>query len=69
MFEHRTDPLLPRREFFGRLMRSAAAGAGIIAASLFIGMLAHHALEGFSWLNAFVNPQSSSRPMPTGEKQ
>jgi hypothetical protein len=31
--------LLPRREFFGRLMRCALAGAGIIAASVFIGML------------------------------
>ena len=55
MFEHRTDPLLPRREFFGRLMRCAVAGAGIVAASLFIGMFGYHALEGFSWPDAFVN--------------
>jgi hypothetical protein len=55
VFEHRSDPLLPRREFFGRLMRCAVAGAGIVAASLFIGMFGYHALEGFSWLDAFVN--------------
>lgn len=55
MFERRSDPLLTRREFFGRLMRCAVARAGIIAASLFIGILGHHALEGFSWLDAFVS--------------
>jgi len=31
MFERRSDPLLPRREFFSRLMRCAVTGAGIIA--------------------------------------
>ena len=55
MFEHRSDPLLPRRLFLGRLARSAAVGAGLIAGSLLIGMLGYHLLEGFSWLDAFVN--------------
>ena len=55
MFEHRTDLLLSRRNFFGRLMRCAAAGASIIAVSLFIGMLEYHLLEDFSWLDSFVN--------------
>jgi NO-binding membrane sensor protein with MHYT domain len=55
MFERRTDPLLPRREFIGRLARGAVVGLGLIAVSLFIGMLGYHLLEGFSWLDAFVN--------------
>lgn len=55
MFEHRTEPLLPRRAFFGRLMRCSATGAALVAISLFIGMLGYHVLEGFSWLDAFVN--------------
>ena len=55
IFERRTDPLLPRRKFLGRLARCAAAGAGLITVSLFAGMLGYHGLEGLSWLDAFVN--------------
>lgn len=55
MFEHRTDPLLPRRLFFGRLMRGGIIGASLVAVSLLIGMFGYHFLEGFSWLDAFVN--------------
>ena len=55
MFEHRTDPLLPRRLFVGRLMRGGIIGASLVAVSLLIGMFGYHFLEGFSWLDAFVN--------------
>ena len=55
MFEHRTQPLLPRRDFARRLARSAGAGAAIIASSLFAGMLGYHSLEDMSWIDAFVN--------------
>ena len=55
MFEHRTDPLLPRRLFFGRLMRCGIIGASLVTVSLLIGMFGYHFLEGFSWLDAFVN--------------
>ncbi|HST27479.1 MAG TPA: hypothetical protein VLK26_03835 [Rudaea sp.] len=55
MFEHRSDPLLPRRAFVGRMARSAVAGVILIAISLLIGMLGYHFLESLSWLDAFVN--------------
>ncbi len=55
MFEHRTDSLLPHRQFLGRLARCGAVGAALIAFSLLIGMLGYHMLEGLSWLDAFVN--------------
>jgi hypothetical protein len=45
VFERRTDPLLPRRKFFGRLMFCATAGAGILAISMFIDALGYHSLR------------------------
>ncbi len=54
-FEHRTEPLLPRRRFYGRLGRGAVLGLGIILGSLGLGMMGYHFLEHLSWLDAFVN--------------
>jgi hypothetical protein len=55
MFEHRREPLLPRRVFYGRLARSAGIGSLIILLSLLIGMAGYHFLEKMSWLDAFAN--------------
>ena len=55
MFEHRKTPLLPKRAFYRRLLRSIALAAGIIVASLGLGMVGYHSLEGLSWLDAFLN--------------
>jgi hypothetical protein len=55
MFEHRSEPLLPRGAFFRRLAGSAGLGAGLIAASLFIGMLGYHVFERLSWIDSFLN--------------
>jgi len=55
MFEHRANPLLPRRQFFARLARSAWLGLVIIGGSLAIGMIGYHAFEHMSWLDAFAN--------------
>jgi hypothetical protein len=55
MFEHRKQPLLPRRAFYARLARSAAVAGAIVAASLAVGMAGYHGLEGMSWLDAFMN--------------
>jgi hypothetical protein len=55
MFEHRTQPLLPRRVFYGRLARSLGVASGIIFASLLMGMAGYHYFEKLSWLDAFLN--------------
>jgi hypothetical protein len=54
-FEHKSDPLLPRRAFLGRLATSAAIGMALVAVSLLIGMAGYHLLERLSWLDAFLN--------------
>ena len=55
MFEHRRQPLLPRRVFYGRLARSTGIGFLIILLSLAIGMAGYHFLEKMSWLDAYAN--------------
>src|SRR5512143_869952 len=55
MYEHRSEPLLPRRAFFRRLAASTSVGLALVAASLFAGMLGYHAIERLSWIDAFFN--------------
>lgn len=55
MFEHRNEPLLTRRKFFGRLVRCALLGSGLIALSLLVGVIGYHDFGGLSWIDAFVN--------------
>ena len=53
--EHRSQPVLPRHQFFVRLARGGAIAAGLIVVSLLIGMVGYHHYEGFAWIDAFHN--------------
>ncbi len=55
MFEHRHEPLLPRKAFLRRMARYTAAALLIILGSLFIGMVGYHLFEGLGWTDSFVN--------------
>ncbi len=55
MFERRKDRLLPAREFVYRMGWSVAAGIGLIAFSLSIGILGYHFLGGLAWIDAFLD--------------
>ena len=55
VFEHRTSPLLPRREFYRRVGKSFSIGIGLLAVALGIGMGGYHFFEHLSWLDAFAN--------------
>jgi len=55
MFEHRTDALVPRQVFYGRLARSVCLGMIVIGASLLVGMAGYHWFERLAWLDAFLN--------------
>jgi len=55
MFEHRSKPLLPRRQFYARMARSAAVALLVVAVALGIGMVGYRAFEPMSWVDAFVN--------------
>ncbi len=55
MFEHRRQPLVPRRVFYGRLAQSVGLSAGIIVGALAIGMGGYRGFERLSWPDAFLN--------------
>jgi hypothetical protein len=55
MFEHRSTPLLPRRQFYQRLARCIALSLAVVVAALGVGMTGYHILEKMSWVDAFVN--------------
>ena len=55
MFEHRTKPLLPRKTFVLRVLRSLALALGIIGVSLALGVIGYHFCEGLSWLDSLLN--------------
>jgi hypothetical protein len=55
MFEHRNKHLLPRKEFYRRLVHHASLGFAVIVVSLGIGMTGYHLFEKMPWIDAFVN--------------
>ena len=55
MFEHRSKPLLPRRQFYARLARSIGVALLVVLVALGIGMLGYRSFEPMSWVDAFVN--------------
>ena len=54
-FEHRNEKLLPRNEFFKRLVLFALLSLGIILFSLAVGILGYMSFEGMDLVDAFLN--------------
>ena len=55
MYEHRTQPLLPRRLFLLRMLRHGLLALIIVLFSLGIGVVGYRASEGMPWLDALLN--------------
>lgn len=55
MFEHRSQPLLSRRQFLVRFARSAGFAAVLVVTSLGVGMIGYHVTENLSWIDSFLN--------------
>ena|SRR5947207_15937549 len=55
MFEHKTQPLLPRIQFYLRLARYFAWTLLIVAFSLALGSSGYHYIAGLSWIDSFHN--------------
>ncbi len=54
-YEHRSQPLLPRRRFFARLLSHAAIAAVLLAAALGLGVLGYHFFVYLPWLDSLLN--------------
>ena len=55
VYEHRNDPLLPRRKYVKRVARHGMFSFALITVSLGIGIIGYHFLEGLRWIDATVN--------------
>ena len=55
MFEHRTEPLLPRHSFALRALGYLALSTVVVGMALGIGVLGYHHLGGLPWIDALVN--------------
>jgi len=55
MFEHVRQPLLPRKAFYLRMLRSLAISFLLLIVAVVIGAIAFHIIEGFSWIDAALN--------------
>ena len=55
MFEHHHEKLLPRRLFLKRLVKYALISLSLVLGSLVIGMVGYRMLEGYSWVDSFLN--------------
>jgi hypothetical protein len=55
MFEHKSEPLLSRREFYARFARSIAVTLAIVAFSLLMGSAGYHYLGELPWIDALLN--------------
>jgi len=55
MFEHRTDPLLPRYAFLLRVIGHLLIAMAVVGAALAIGVVGYHYLGDLAWIDALVN--------------
>lgn len=55
MYEHKSQPLLPRSRFLLRQAQHTAVAFLIVGGSLAIGILGYHYTEGLSWLDSLLN--------------
>ena len=55
LFEHRSKPLLPTKDYYLRVLRYAGFCFFLIIVSLGVGVVGYHYLNDLDWLDALVN--------------
>jgi hypothetical protein len=55
MYEHRSEPLLPIRQFIYRFLRHFLLALVVIAFALGIGIIGYHHFGELSWIDSFLN--------------
>ncbi len=55
MFESKNQPVISKRRFYKRLARSFAAGLGLVAGSLAMGVAGYCGFEQMGFIDAFLN--------------
>ncbi|MFY9233502.1 MAG: hypothetical protein WAO58_03485 [Fimbriimonadaceae bacterium] len=55
MYEHKSQPILPVKEFHARVARQVAFALGVISVALSIGVLGYHFIAGLKWVDALLD--------------
>lgn len=55
MYESRSKPLIPRVEFFFRVILHGLFALAVVFVALAIGIFGYHGFEGMSWIDATLN--------------
>jgi hypothetical protein len=55
MYEHRSQPLLPPRQFARRALLHTSLAFVLLSLSLGLGVLGYHFLVGLGWLDSLLN--------------
>jgi len=55
MFEHHSEPLLPREGFLRRALLFTGLSGAMIAAALGVGVIGYRVFGGLDWIDALVN--------------
>ncbi len=55
MYEHRSQPVIPLRIFYQRVLKNLVVACSILAVCLIIGIVGYHYLAPASWIDAFHN--------------
>jgi hypothetical protein len=55
VFEHKSAPVLSRREFARRMAGVVAVVGAIVAGSLAVGVIGYHVIAGFGWVDSLLN--------------
>ncbi len=55
MFEHHSQPLLPRKAYFRRQGKHFLIALAIIGGSWLIGIAGYHFLENLNWIDSLLN--------------
>ena len=55
MYEHSTNPLLPRKAFYWRLINHGLVSSALVLFSLGLGIFGYRQFESQAWVDALVN--------------
>ena len=55
MYEHHSKPLLPKKEYYNRMLRNFLWGGMIVLISLLIGIFGYHFAANLGWLDSLLN--------------
>jgi len=54
-YEHRSQPVLPRKHFIRRIIYHVLLALAVVTVSLAIGVVGYRFLAGLSWIDALMN--------------